>query len=297
MSDTLFVVNAAAGGGRAGRVRDRLLARDPGLKRHTWLEGRDAADAEARLRRRLADPELRRIVVLGGDGTAHGVVDLLLSEGVAERVAFGLLSAGTGSDFARTLGMPKRPEDALHRILNAKPRPIDAIGIETDSGVRAHCLNIASAGLSGAVDQAVNASRVHGSYLWTTVRAVLGYRATPCRVLVDGEEWIDGPFFVVAMANGRYFGKGMHVAPGARIDDGLLDVVLIPPVPKWQLPVRLPQFLTGRHVRLPRVRTTRAKEVRIEPPADFFPFDLDGETLTSEPATFRILPGALCLLS
>ena len=290
MSRVLCVCNPAAGGGKATRIKERLRRERPELD---WIEGHSTGEARDLLRRALEDPAVSRVVAVGGDGTVHGVAELLLEDGLAERVALGVVPAGTGSDFARCLGLPRRPVEALRRALENPPRAVDAIAVETDSGRRTFCLNIASAGLSGAVDTAVNATERHGSYLWTTLKAVLGYRPVSCRVLVDGELLCDGPFFVVAMANGRFFGKGMKVAPGAEVDDGLLDVVLVPPVPKWQLPVRLPQFLLGRHVLMPEVKVVRASEVRIEPPDGFFPFDLDGETLEAEPATFRILPGAL----
>lgn len=297
MSRTLFVCNPSAGGGKAGRLKGRLQALCP-ESRTGWIEAESAAAAGGRLRQALADPDVSRVVAVGGDGTLHGVAEVLLESGAADRTALAVVPAGTGSDFARSLGIPRRLEKALSLALTAEPRPVDAIAVETDSGKHGFCLNIASAGLSGAVDLAVNATGVHakgvhGSYLLTTLKAVLAYRPVACRVLVDGEELVDGPFFVVAMANGRYFGQGMKVAPDARLDDGLLDVVLVPPVPKWQLPVRLPQFLAGRHVRLSQVVVGRAREVRIEPPPGFFPYDLDGETLDAEAATFRILPGAL----
>ncbi len=300
MSRTVFVLNPNAGGGRAAVVRDRLLKRSPDLQDEDWIENADAGEARGQLRERLTERDVERVVAIGGDGTAHGVVEELLRAEVGERIAFGLVPAGTGSDFARYLGQtyafPQDPEACLRRVLEAEPRPIDAIAIETDSGIRTHCLNIASAGLSGAVDLAVNAVSGHGSYLWATVKTLLTYRPMACKVEVDDQPLTEEPFFLVAMANGRYFGKGMKVAPDARIDDGLLDIVLVPPVPLWQLPIRLPQFLTGRHVHLKQVRTLKAHKVRVEPPEGFFPFDLDGETQAAEPATFRILPRALRLL-
>ena len=300
MSRTLFVLNPNAGGGRAGHVRDRILNRSPDLKDDDWIESPDAGEARELLRLRLTEPDVERVVAIGGDGTAHGVVQELLQQGVGERLAFGLVPAGTGSDFSRYLGQAfdfsKDSEACLRRVLEAEARPIDAISIETDSGIRSYCLNIASAGLSGAVDLAVNAGSEHGSYLLATVKTLLTYRPMACKVEVDDQPLTGEPFFLVAMANGRFFGKGMQVAPDARIDDGLLDVVLVPPVPLWQLPIRLPQFLTGRHIRLKQVRALKARKVRIEPPEGFFPFDLDGETQTAEAATFQILPGALRLL-
>ena len=77
------------------------------------------------------------------------------------------------------------------------------------------------------------------------------------------------------------------------IDDGLLDVVVIPPVPLWHLPYRLPQFLTGRHLKLPIVRFRKARRVRLEPRPGFPPYEVDGEILPSGPAEVRVLPQAL----
>ena len=292
----LFVLNPTAGGGRGARLKKQLkekLQRLGPMTPERWIEETDADKASERLRQALQNEDIQRVVAVGGDGTVHGVAHCLLDTKAAERVALGVVPAGTGSDFARCLGLSRKPKIALKRALTVEPRPVDAIAVQTDSGKKTFCLNIASAGLSGAVDEAVNAQTIHASYLWTTLKAVLAYRPVSCRVSVDGKPLVDGPFFVVAMANGKFFGKGMKVAPDAEVDDGWLDVVLVPPVPKWQLPIRLPQFLAGLHIRLPEVKVIRGREVRVDPPAGFFPYDLDGETLDSEGATFKILPGAL----
>ena len=153
--------------------------------------------------------------------------------------------------------------------------------------------------MSGVVVPAVNANPRRGrlTYLATTLQALLRYRPVPCRIEVDGELFCDGEFFLVALANGPYFGKGMPVAPGAALDDGRIDVVYIPPVPLWHLPWRLPQFLTGRHVRLPIVRVRRAERVRLVPAAGFPPYEVDGECLASGTAEVRVLPGALRVLA
>ncbi len=298
MKTTAVVVNPVAGGGRARRVWGSLLEAAPELAdAHLLLTG-DAMATRVELQRRLA-AGATRVIAIGGDGTAHLVANVLLAEGCGERVALGLVPAGTGSDLARSLGLPKRPEDALRHVLAATPRPLDAIAVEVAGGEPRFAVNIASAGLSGAVDLAVNANPHRGqlAYLAATLSGLLRYRPLPCRVTVDGELLHDGGFFVVAVANGQYFGKGMRVAPAAVPDDGLLDVVLVPPVPLWQLPFRLPQFLSGRHVELPFVICRRARSVLFEPGPGFPPYDLDGETLTAEPAELRVVPGGLRILA
>ncbi len=297
-SRTAVLINPAAGGGRAGGLWKRLEGAAPELDgvRLIRASGADAARAE------LADSleqGIRRVLAVGGDGTAHLVVNTLLTAGCADRVDFGLVPAGTGSDLARGLGLPRDPLAALRHALAAEPRSIDALVVETDGGDRRFAVNSASAGMSGAIVPAVNANTRRGrlSYLTTTMAALLRYQPVPCRLEVDGEHFFAGEFFLAAFVNGRYFGNGMPIAPEASFDDGRIDVVLIPPVPRWQLPYRLPQFLTGRHVELEIVLTRRAKRVRLEPAEGFPPFEADGECLPAGPAEVRVLPGALRVLA
>ncbi len=117
-----------------------------------------------------------------------------------------------------------------------------------------------------------------------------------CRVFVDGALWHEEKVLLVAVANGETFGNGMRIAPGARPDDGEIDVVLIGPVPRWQLPFRLPQIYFGTHLGTRYVRAGRAHRVRLEPLTPLPPFDLDGEVFDSAPCDITVLPGALRFL-
>ena len=290
---TLFYINPVAGSGRALMVWRSLCRSDPKLEAAVCVAAADPVEAQRQVGEALDTGTLERVVAVGGDGTVHTVANLLLAR--PERVALGWVPSGTGSDLARTLGLPRNPKRALRAVVERPARPIDVLAVRGGSGVERHVLNIASAGISGAVATAVNAleRRNSASYLGATVRALWHYRPVPCRVLVDGEPFYDGEFFVVAVGNGQYFGKGMRVTPRARVDDGLADVVAVPVVPRWQLPVRLPQFLLGRHLNLPIVRYARARHVRLEPENGFPPLELDGETLPAQPADLEVLPGVL----
>ncbi len=303
MDETAVLVNPAAGGGRAGRTWERLLAAVPELAAARRIGGDGAEEARAELAA-ARESGVRRLIAVGGDGTAHLAANALLASGRGQRVAFGLVGAGTGSDLARSLGLPRRPEAALRHLLAAEPRPLDAIEVRTAAGAGCYAVNTATAGLSGEVVLAINANPRRGqlSYLAATLKGVLRYRPAACRVEVDGEELFDGDCFLAAVANGQYFGNGMHLAPEARLDDGLLDVVVAPTLPLWHLPYRLPQFLTGRHLKLPIVRFRQARRVRIEPRAEpgapvFPPYEVDGESLPSGPAEIRVLPAALRVLA
>ncbi|MEM7356807.1 MAG: diacylglycerol kinase family protein, partial [Acidobacteriota bacterium] len=178
---TVVVVNPTAGGRRAGQVWAQLRRLAPELANATKIQADDATTGRAELDGRLQEG-VERVLAVGGDGTAHLVVNALLTAGLGERVAFGLVPAGTGSDLARSLDLAARPAAALQRVITAQPRPIDALCIDTAAGERRYGINIASAGLSGAVVPAVNANprKGHLTYLTTTLRALLGYRPIAC---------------------------------------------------------------------------------------------------------------------
>ena len=209
------------------------------------------------------------------------------------------MPAGTGSDLARGLGLAVRPIEALSQVLAAEPRPIDAIEVTVDDGERRFSVNVTSTGVSGAVVHEVNANPRSGkmSYLAGTVKALWRYEEVKACLQVDGEELYDGPFFIAAVANGPSFGRGMKVAPQAAMDDGLLDVVVVAELPRWQMPWRLPQFLAGKHLGWDAVRWTRGREVRLEPHGELPPLEIDGELMASGPTTFRVLRGALRVLA
>lgn len=291
---TLALINPNAGGGRAYGIWCRLLASSPLGEDPLEIAAADAETSRAELAAALHADTFDRLLAVGGDGTAHLAANVLLEEGFGERVALGLIPAGTGSDLARGLGLPRRPSAALRTVVRAEPRPMDALRIESDEGRTRFVANIASAGLSGRI---LTAFETQGSrpksYLATTLRELLRYRAVSYRIRVEGETLLEGPVFLVAAANGRFFGNGMQVAPRARIDDGQIEVVAISPIPRWHLPVRLPQFLAGRHMFLPTVRSRSARRVEIEcleaPP----PYDLDGELFRARALQITVLPGAL----
>ncbi len=294
MKDVVFVVNPAAAGGRAGALWSSLATARPELAEAQVVMADDADSTVAAVEDALAG-SVTRLVVVGGDGTAHLVANTVLARGRGTAVAVGLVPAGTGSDLARTFDLPRDPEAALVRAVSGLPRLIDALQLDTVDGRRRYVVNIASLGISGMVDAAVNASprRGAGAYLWATLTALWSYRPRVCRVLVDGAVWFEGPLFLLAIANGRSFGRGMRVAPRAEPDDGLADVVLVEAMPRWRLPLRLPRLYLGSHLGLAPVHWCRARTVVVEPREALPPFDVDGEEMPSAGVEVSVLPGAL----
>jgi YegS/Rv2252/BmrU family lipid kinase len=306
MLGTLVVVNPAAAGGRAKRrfakleakVRERLGELDV-----EWTAR--PRDAE-RIVREAVRAGVRRILVVGGDGTMREVVAGALSAGVRSPAELGLLPFGTGGDLRRTLGVPSDLEGALEVLATGVPRAFDAGRATFSDGdggrTETYFANVASVGISGLVTKLVNtAPKALGgriSFLVGTLRGLLRYSAPPVRLRLDGEILIEGPLVLAAIANGGWFGGGMRVAPDARADDGVFDVVVIPDFGKLRLLVDLPRIYTGTHLAVEGVLSARGRLLEAEPlpGGDAVWLEIDGEPLGRLPARFELLPGALRLL-
>jgi diacylglycerol kinase (ATP) len=245
------------------------------------------------------------VVAVGGDGTINEVVNGFF-EGdrpLRPESAFGILSAGTGGDFVRTLGIPRELESAARLLHQVPARPLDvgrlcytsADGKET---VR-HFINIASFGISGLVDRYVNQSKKSFggtlSFAWATLKAGARYENAEVLISFDGGTPRRGLIYNVAVANGRYFGGGMKVAPGARLDDGLFDIVTISDIHFSDLLLRGADIYSGRHLKNPKVKVIRARRVEAEPlrKGSEVLLEVDGEQVGRLPARFEVIPAGL----
>jgi YegS/Rv2252/BmrU family lipid kinase len=303
MNRTVVVVNPSSAGGKTERrwpaLRETILAAyGPFKEKFTRAPG----DATALTREALrGGAEL--VVALGGDGTINEVVNGFYdgTTPVAPAAAFGVLPAGTGGDFVKTLGTP-RDLGAACASLKSAPRPIDLgrltyVGADGKTAAR-HFINITSFGIAGLVDRYVNASsKALGgrlSFALATLKAGMVYKNAPVRLTLDGRAPKEGRIYNVAVANGRYFGGGMMVAPQAALDDGLFDVVTLGDFTLGDLLLHGLDIYAGTHVKLPKVTVERARRVEATPVdgAEVL-LDVDGEQPGRLPATLEILPGGL----
>jgi YegS/Rv2252/BmrU family lipid kinase len=209
----------------------------------------------------------------------------------------GIVPAGRGNDFARQLGLPPDPAELAALLLEGRPRAVDAIEA---NGVPV--LGSVYAGVDALANHYANRSRLlrgSASYYVGGLRAVATWRPVRYRVTVDGAVHERDGFTVVA-ANSGYYGFGRRIAPDARVDDGLLDVVILKRSPRllfFQVMRELPE---GAHVRRPEVEVLRGREVRIEqltPGERPLRYGADGELPGRLPVTAKVLPGALRVLA
>jgi diacylglycerol kinase family enzyme len=163
-------------------------------------------------------------------------------------------------------------------------------------------VNVASAGISGDVDQRVEQGPkwLGGklAFLLATLGATFAYRNVPMDIELDGQSWYEGPVRLVAIANGQFFGGGMRVAPGADWSDGVLDVVCIGDMPRSQFLASFPKVYQGTHLRLEAVRVQQGQQVALRAVRAEQPIlvDVDGETPGYLPLRAHVLPGALRLV-
>lgn len=304
LAPCLVVANPASRGGATRRQLPRIeaLLRDAiGPFERVWTAG--PRDAE-RLAREGASAGARRIVVAGGDGTASEVASGLLESGCADAVELAVLPMGTGSDWVRSIGVPRDLQAALRCLAEGRTHRVDAgrVQLQGPGGAprTVHFVNVASCGLSGLVSERVNRSRkvVPGrvAFLLGTLAALARYRTQPVRVELDGAPIRSGMLVLAAAAIGRYFGGGMKVAPNAVPDDGLLDVVTVAGVSRGRVYRELHRVYRGTHLALEGVSCHRGRRLDVLPEAEPLLVEVDGEAVGRLPASFEVLPGALRLV-
>jgi diacylglycerol kinase (ATP) len=247
------------------------------------------------LARRAVDDGARLLVVVGGDGALHEVVN-----GVVGRdVELALMMRGTGMDFPRTHGIPTKTEDAARVAVEGVARELDLgrVTYRSWAGHEAteHFANIASAGMSAAVARRANAkSKALGgkvSFFTALVEVFFAWRNVEMHVRVDGEER-RGKINNTVVANGQYHGGGMWLAPEARPDDGLFDVLVFGDLTKVDFVLNVAKIYKGTHLAHPKIEQLRGARVQIDA-GEPLPIELDGEQPGTTPASFEVVPRAL----
>ena len=282
-----FLVNPAAGGGAgpAAVVPVARALRDAGCTVDVTYSPGPAACRE------LVARSAQRgdvVVSVGGDGMLASLAGAVVEAGGI----LGIVPSGRGNDFARQLGIGGTPAEVAATLLEGEPRKVDVI----DVGGRV-VVGSVYAGVDSLASQLVD--RAHRlpravQYPYAAVRSVLEFRPSTYDVVVDGESHRFDAFTVV-VANSGYYGSGMHVAPDAAVDDGVLDVVVIRAASKLRLIRSMPKLYDGTHVDLDEVVVLRGREVSVTASGGVLAYG-DGERLGPLPLTASVRPVALQVL-
>lgn len=288
-----LLVNPTAGKGRAGRIAGSVAARlkAGGIDVET-VAGRDGDEA-LDLARKAVHNEAPALIALGGDGMVH----IALQAVAGTAVPLGIVPAGTGNDFAATLGLPKDPLAAAAVI--AAQLKAESPGRSVDLG-RAGELwygAVLGAGFDSRVNDRANRlswPRGRLRYDLAILAELRVFRPLPFRITLDGE-LLETEAMLVAVGNGRSYGAGMRITPDASVTDGLLDVAVIGRLSKPEFLKTFPRVYRGTHVSHPAVTVRRARVVQLESPG--VNAYADGEFAAPLPITCESVPGALRVLA
>lgn len=302
-------MNPLAGGGRAlRRLREIQEALGKYNLKHEIILTKGRGDA-TELGRGARLDGVDVLAVAGGDGTLNEVVQAYFDEDgkAIPGPDLALLPFGTGDDLRRTLGLPSTVDEAVARIRFGARRALDVglLRFEADGTANARrvFVNVASFGIGGHVDALVNrapgwvGSALGGKALFSlaTMRAMASYRNAAVRVSVDGAPWFEGKVLNLAIANGRFFGGGMMIAPDADPFDGLFDVTALGDLTTMQGLGMTTKIYKGTHRGRPKVTATRGRVVEAWPLDAHVPvlMDVDGEAVGRLPLHASVAPGAV----
>jgi len=305
MAGTVFILNPAAGHGRAAKVwaglRAEVLRAVPGA----LCLVTDKPGHAAELAVKAAAGGAGKLVAVGGDGTFSEVLEGVMSLPAARRAALSLsaVPAGSGCDLARHLGYPDAGPALVRLIASGRTRPLDVgridyTGLDGTPRQR-HFINIAAFGLAGDVAHHIKGmGKALGgtvSYAVSSARAILGARAKPVWLKADGRD-LSGSYHLGVLANTSSMGGGMLIAPGAKDDDGLMDLVLVPDMSRLELVKNFPRLYKGTHINSSGITVTAVR--RLEAGSDETVYlNIDGEADGMFPAVFETLPRAVKIIA
>ena len=290
----LLVFNPQAASGRARRLLGQIQSALASFATVETVQTAAAGDAM----RRVAEANLAEyegVVAAGGDGTLFEVLNGLYRHDPPRRVPLGLLPVGTGNAFARDLGLlPGDWGKAIDLVRAGGRRRVDVGRVETEPAASArqtfYFLNIIGAGLP--VDAMRAAERIkfvgRSAYSVATLWRAMMLRSYPFSIELDGEPMEQDALFV-EVSNTRYTGTHFLIAPDARLDDGLLDVTLVRPMPRTRLLRLFPTIYSGQHIRYAEVLTRQVRSIRIKGPPGMA-LAPDGEIYGQTPGQITCLP-------
>lgn len=298
----LFVVNENSANGRGAKVWQQVekQLQEQGIP-YTAIIATTGEDAYERTAVQLQNAELKAVAVVGGDGTLHGILPLLVGTGIP----VGIVPAGSGNDTSRAFRIPRDPIQALDIIVSGRTRLTDAI-VSTSGGETQVTLTAIAVGMDGAVAADVNGSRYKrwcnrlgiGSlaYLIGFVRGLAKFSPSDMTITIDGTVHRFERGWLSAVANIASYGGGLRICPDARFDDGQLHVCVVHGCSLWRILLVFPTLLKGAHVKLRNVTLLKGRHAAIETNGRFLAYG-DGEPSGETPLQAELLPGQLVFLT
>ena len=290
MPNASIILNANAGRGEMTAAVRQLASEADVELRQTQVEG-DAT----RFARAAVEAGRTLLIVVGGDGTLSEAVNGLAPD--FDALSLLMIPAGTANDFARTLQLPADPTAALAVLEHGREARIDLVEVTDDQGTY-YMLNAATGGFSEQVHDHLTDQMKHNwgalAYLRAAAQAVQNPRLYYAKLNVDGRE-MEASTYSIVIANGRFAGGGMPLAPKASPEDHRLDVLAVTSADLWSQIRAASRLVLGNEPEAPGALIERGREIRVQTVPKMM-FSSDGEHFGRTPAVFRVLPGALRVL-
>jgi len=298
------ILNPVSGRGRAARLRSRIeRALQASSLDFDLLQSERPLHA-TELAFQAARDGFEIVISSGGDGTLNEIVNGLMrarAEGFSSP-ALGVIGIGTGNDFAASLNLPPKIEDAVFAIKGNIRRHID-IGLLKGCGVPegryfANCVGVGFDAAGGVLAEKITWTRGLLAYLIAALQNIfLYYKAPTLKIQLDSEI-IHMPSLLVSIMNGTRIGGGFHTAPDSRPDDGLFDLCIAEEVSRPRMLTLLPHFLKGSQVTQPEITMKRSRHIHLTATQGVMPVQVDGEILADDcrELSVDILPGQLELV-
>jgi len=304
------VVNPHAGSGKTVEewtLADRLL-REAGISYNTrFTEYKSHA---VKLARTAAAAGYRRFIAVGGDGSVHelmsGLAGYAREEGIAtEEFTLGVIPIGSGNDWIRSLGVPHDTASVVRLMAESPSSREDVVRVATKDCPETYMANIGGVGFDSRVCVMVNAQKESGHrskliYIKALLRTIAEMKRFAVQVIADGDEIYSGPCYSMAFGNGRYCGGGLIQTPLADMDDGLLDVMIVPAQSISSLLPLLPKILNGSINESPKVIYRRCRHLFVVPldsEAAKVPVEVDGEIEGRLPLEITVTSSKINVLS
>ncbi|QSQ08650.1 Putative lipid kinase YtlR [Koleobacter methoxysyntrophicus] len=283
----LFIVNPVAGGGRAKRVWERIKGQLE-YDRAFYTVLFTGYEGEAiKIVKRERD-KYKAVIAVGGDGTVCEVVNGL----AGSDTLLGVIPAGSGNDLSKALGIPIDPVQALKAALSGEVREVDLGRIDGR-----FFINVASSGFDAEVVEEARKTPAFlkpFSYLFAVIKCLFRTQKRSINLIIDGIQY-QKEVLLIAVANGKYYGGGMMIAPMARLDDGFFDIIVVNHVGFLEIIRFLPKIFSGGHMKHAKVEHFKGREIQMLS-EERIPVQSDGEILGHLPYKIEMVPRAVKIL-
>lgn len=310
----LVVVNVFAASKQAGSVWKNAAAMLDAASVPYTAKFTGGPDNAMEISKKAAKSGYRKFIAVGGDGTIHDVLNGIAGYvSVTEDVSFSdftlaVLPVGSGNDWIRTTGVPRDLGKAVDMIAQGKTSRQDVVrvSIMEDGKVLSdtYMANIGGVGLDARVAEIVNRKKERGKrgkklYVSALLYCIKHRSPVRAKVICDGNVIFDGKYLSIAFGTGKYSGGGMRQTSLAVMDDGLLDVVVIPDISMWTIARKAPRLFTGTFHKVDVLTQARCQEVLVLPygQADAEPVEVDGEIVGRAPVRMTVLPDQLNIIA